>query len=210
MKGMKIRKLLVAFMATCCAAGAVYFIQNTVSASAEVIDDVSVSMCEGAAVRITDKNDHNGIKFEMKLSNTDYGKLTAEYDSVSFGMLIAPASYIEDYGALSEENVFGTAPTYDYAVYDEETETWVYNGKNGEVVNEVATPVRIVNIVGEDTFTYTNDANNVYFHGSLTNVKDENIAREFVGRGYIAATKGTDTVYTFADYYNNPKLNKCL
>lgn len=43
--------------------------------------------------------------------------------------------------------------------------------------------------------------------GSLINIRDKNITREFVGRGYAVVTVGSITKVIYADYYNNDIAN---
>ena len=45
------------------------------------------------------------------------------------------------------------------------------------------------------------------FVGSITNVKDKNINREFVGRGYATVTIGNFTKTVYADYADGDRTN---
>lgn len=199
MKNIKIKKSILILALLCFAS--LFLCGTTLFAKAA---DVKPTMESGAYVRITDENDHNGIKFVMKIPASQYNEWKAEQDkTVSFGMLIAPASYIYDIGELTEENVFGSSAKYDYAVYNESTKKYEYSGNNGATVDGAKTRVRIVNVVGNDAFIDSKDSENMYFHGSLTNVKDANIARDFVGRGYVLIEDGDNKQYVFSDYSEN-------
>lgn len=155
-------------------------------------------MKSGASVRLSENG--NGIRFAMQLPKNEYEELMRSplYDEVTFGMLIAPADYIAAYGELDEEHVFGDQAVYDYAVWtdtdnDGESDKWIYNGDR----------VRITNITADAMKPDPDNENYMIHTGSLINLKEENLLREFVGMGYIEYISGEETHYLFAPSADN-------
>ena len=147
----------------------------------------AITMVKGASARVGgDKV--NGLRFIAGMSNEDYGWFANNvgeekaYASVKFGMVIAPANYLVAGKEFTEANLFGESAIYDWATYQDGE--WVYNGKNGEVVDGVKTPVRIINIVADEMSTYIDDPSLMVVTGAIKDYKEYNIVRDFVGRGY--------------------------
>lgn len=69
----------------------------------------------------------NGLRFTAYVP--DYN----ESENATYGMLIAPADYIENY-PLTVENVFGENAVYDWAVKNDDGD-WVYTGNKTRIIN---------------------------------------------------------------------------
>lgn len=120
----------------------------------------------------------NGLRFSASMSKSDYEALESDpsFEEIEYGMIICPYDYIEKYGPINEENVFGENP--------------VYTDKDD------GSGVRIMRLYS-DTLV-KRDENTVSFNGAIVNVLKENYLREFYGAGYIAARRGGVTHYKFA------------
>ena len=160
----------------------------TVNAEAtpKTLEEVALTMEEGASIRT---NEPNGIRFRSFMSVADYEGLKANvgegkaYKSAYFGMLIAPEDYLTTIGALTEENVFGEDAKYSYGDTAEDGKT------------------RIINVWSSEM----NDFNGQkFFAGIITDVLGTNYNRKFVAQGYIKVTATDDTVsYKFAPAADN-------
>ena len=160
----------------------------TVNAEAtpKTLEEVALTMEEGASIRT---NEPNGIRFRSFMSVADYEGLKANvgegkaYKSVNFGMLIAPEDYLTAYGELTEANVFGEKAVYSYGDTAEDGKT------------------RIINVWSSEM----NDFNGQkFFAGIITDVLGTNYNRKFVAQGYIKVTATDDTVsYKFAPAADN-------
>ena len=157
-------------------------------------DSVTFETEKGASVRISDAEDGNGLRYGIRMPAEDYADLRAAYDEVSFGILIAPADYVEEYGELNAQTVFGVGgeQVYDWAVKDENG-VWQYDGDK----------IRIVNFETAGLFVSETDESAVVYYGSLVDLLENNIAREFVGTGYIKYTNAGSTSYRFAAENDN-------
>ena len=157
-------------------------------------DSVTFETEKGASVRISDAEDGNGLRYGIRMPAEDYTDLRAAYDEVSFGILIAPADYVEEYGELNAQTVFGVGgeQVYDWAVKDENG-AWQYDGDK----------IRIVNFETAELFVSEGDENLMVYYGSLVDLLENNIAREFVGTGYIKYTDAGSTSYRFAAKNDN-------
>lgn len=150
---------------------------------------VNLTMDDGAYVRISDKDDKTGMRYVMQMPASEYEALKAnENYTVSFGILIAPSVYEERIGELSVENVFGTDAKYDWAI-EQEDGTFEYSGSKTRIMNLMTDEM----IKTDDTYS---------FYGCIYEVKDENIAADFIGKGYIKYTytegETQKTEYRFA------------
>lgn len=141
----------------------------------------TMHMVDGASVRYQDgyTTSKIGLRYSMRIEESEYEELLEEigigktYSSVSFGFLVAPEEYITTFGELTVENVFGNNSIYCYdgAV---EGKTEIINMNTGNLVTNGAT-LRDVTENGK-VYKETN--------GSITNLKEENLAREYRGVGY--------------------------
>lgn len=166
-------RLTVCLILACFAVGCIAFAGMGVKANASG----AFEMKSGASVKVgTD----NGLRFTAVLP-------ASEYESgATYGMLIAPEDYVRT-NDLTVENVFGENAVYDYAVRNEQGE-WVYFG----------TKTRIINVTYD---TLPTDKNGDYLiKGSILSLKDNNIARNFVGRAYKRTGTAGSYVYEMANY----------
>ena len=186
----RINKLCVA-LAVLCSACFTLNTAKTLSAYAatnNTVDTVSFTMEAGASVRIDENG--NGIRYQVKMPAAEHTALEENtmYSQVTYGILVAPADYEKTYGALDKANVFGISstgsavvPKYDWATKNEEGE-WPYNSDGSKI--------RIMNFqTGKLTeYTAENGEEMARYLGSITNLDEDNIVRDFVGVGYIKYT----------------------
>lgn len=166
-------RLTVCLILACFAVGCIAFAGMGVKANASG----TFEMKSGASVKVgTD----NGLRFTAVLPASEYE------NGATYGMLIAPEDYVRT-NDLTVENVFGENSVYDYAVRNEQGE-WVYFG----------TKTRIINVTYD---TLPTDENGDYLiKGSILSLKDNNIARNFVGRAYKRTGTEGSYVYEMANY----------
>ena len=175
---------------------------TTVAETANTVDTVSFVMKKGATIRLSTSG--NGLRFTCTLPAAEYEALESNeiYDSVSYGMLIAPADYVDETTKLTvtdEEGNESINPAFDWAV------DGVYSGSNG--ANGSAK--RIINLVSDSMAATNKDSNTYAFSGSLINLQDgvnsttNNIDREFVGLGYIQYVIEDEVFYRFAEDNDN-------
>ena len=131
---------------------------------------VAVSTDVKASIRM---NQVNGIRFYTTVDQEKIAALEADGATVEMGTLIAPKDLLGD-----------TELTLDLA--------------------ELATP-KAVNVKyqakNEDgSYNYYTEGSNFSgIVGTIANVKEANITRDFVGRGYVKVTKGENTTISYAD-----------
>lgn len=166
-------RLTVCLILACFAVGCIAFAGMGVKANASG----TFEMKSGASVKVgTD----NGLRFTAVLPASEYE------NGATYGMLIAPEDYVRT-NDLTVENVFGENAVYDYAVRNEQGE-FVYFG----------TKTRIINVTYD---TLPTDENGDYLiKGSILSLKDNNIARNFVGRAYKRTGTAGSYVYEMANY----------
>lgn len=166
-------RLTVCLILACFAVGCIAFAGMGVKANASG----TFEMKSGASVKVgTD----NGLRFTAVLPASEYE------NGATYGMLIAPEDYVRT-NDLTVENVFGENAVYDYAVKNEQGE-WAYSG----------TKTRIINVTYD---TLPTDENGDYLiKGSVLSLKDNNIARNFVGRAYKRTGTAGSYVYEMANY----------
>ena len=166
-------RLTVCLILACFAVGCIAFAGMGVKANASG----TFEMKSGASVKVgTD----NGLRFTAVLPASEYE------NGATYGMLIAPEDYVRT-NDLTVENVFGENAVYDYAVRNEQGE-FVYFG----------TKTRIINVTYD---TLPTDENGDYLiKGSILSLKDNNIARNFVGRAYKRTGTDGSYVYEMANY----------
>ena len=167
------------------------FLAVSAATQTKTLDEVSLIMDEGAAVR---KDTPTGLRYRSLLSVEDYNALEANkdtYQRITYGMLIAPTDYLLTYGALNAENVFGESPIYGWT-----DDADVSHGGD----------VKIINVSRNEMTDYTDDDGNSWmnFMGVIYNLKGTNYHREFVGVGYIEAVdKEGNSHYQFAAENDN-------
>ena len=176
---------------------------TTITAFAEVtpktVDEVNFTMANSPLIRVVEDNSSNGLKFRATMSKNDYDALLAYgYDSLTFGIVIAPADYTVDGKDFTEENLFGEKAIYGWANYDTETGKWgKYEGDKTEIINIYRNDL-IIDI----------DDDIAYLDAAITNIHYNNIARDFVARGYIMANDGAD--YAMANYAETKEYSMAL
>ena len=157
------------------AAGALT-VKDTEYASAEANAN-QFQMLEGASIRLAE--DKNGLRFKTEIGanvysaimNRDAGK------DVRVGAFIVPAAYVDNQNAYKDGASVG-----DYDKFKQYKEVCFFDSTNDEIQNK---------IYQDGDYYYTNAV--------LTNVKYENLGKEFVGIGYMAWTTSAGTTYEFVD-----------
>ncbi|MBE6596971.1 MAG: hypothetical protein E7641_04790 [Ruminococcaceae bacterium] len=132
-----------------------------------------VNTVDGASVRFTEGS--TGMRFKTLVSKTYYDALIAKYgySNVTFGTLIAPAEYIEAAGAFTKEALTAANP----------------NALGADYLD-----VRTNKAYAESDGAYT-------FLGSIANIKDANLDRDFAAIGYVEYTDGVNTYVVYSDFY---------
>lgn len=161
----------------------------------EVKPEYDIQMAEGAGVRIASGNnyDESGLRFETKISKASLAELMAlveegTYDSMSFGTLIVPKDYLSGGGLFTHEWL---AKNY---------------GEKGYLDIESSASAD-----DEGIFFATEDDDYYSFFGSIVNLKEANLDREFVGLGYIAIDFDEGRTYIYAPYdSSNARSASCV
>ncbi len=192
-----------AFLAASLVGGGVA-LANAEEKGTKTFDDIALTMAKGASMRIgTDENfTETGLRFTMQVSKTDYTQLNADlYESIEWGMLIAPVESVKA-AEFNAENLFGANAKY---VFNEETAA---EGKYAAInVTETA-----LTLASETNLGIENAENYYVFSGYMHSVREENLTRGFVGRGYVKYTvKGEETPqYKFAEYFGGDIENNTV
>ena len=192
-----------AFLAASLVGGGVA-LANADEKGTKTFDDIALTMAKGASMRIgTDENfTETGLRFTMQVSKTDYTQLNADlYESIEWGMLIAPVESVKA-AEFNAENLFGANAKY---VFNEENAA---EGKYAAInVTETA-----LTLASETNLGIENAENYYVFSGYMHSVREENLTRGFVGRGYVKYTvKGEETPqYKFAEYFGGDKENNTV
>ncbi len=200
----KMTKALVALSAVCLL-GAVGKTATVAYADATTatVSEVAFSMQEGASVRLN-ADGKNGLRYGITMSDTDYAKLmnnvgeNKAYSALSFGILLAPASYETDTITLREDTFGG-----DKAFY------WAEKNSEGEWEIPAGTVTtdkkQIMNFESAGMVTDEDNANMMRYYGSMVGIKDSNRTVDFVGVGYIKYVEGGVTKYFFAEDNDNTR-----
>lgn len=192
-----------AFLAASLVGGGVA-LANADEKGTKTFDDIALTMAKGASMRIgTDENfTETGLRFTMQVSKTDYTQLNADlYENIEWGMLIAPVENVKA-AEFNAENLFGANAKY---VFNEETAA---EGKYAAInVTETA-----LTLASETNLGIENAENYYVFSGYMHSVREENLTRGFVGRGYVKYTvKGEETPqYKFAEYFGGDIENNTV
>ena len=160
-----------------------------------------LGMEEGASVRVGSNQETRncGLRFTMMMSAANYAALKANtaYTDLQFGVFISTASYnITGYEIADETHLMGESALYYWQV-GTENDTPVYS-----VENPNTTTMRQILCASGSEMLVSEDGN-AYFYGTATNLKDENIQREYVGIGFIRYTQDEQTHYKFATENDN-------
>ncbi len=152
---------------------------KTADYTGETTLEVETTMESGAAIRL---GEVNGIRFYTKVDQEKIAKLIEEGATVEMGTLIAPKDLIGE-----------TELTLDLA--------------KKEVKKAIDVKYQAKATDGKNFKYYTEKGGFSGIVGTIANVKEANIAREFVGRGYVKVTKDGKTTITYAKYAENNITN---
>ena len=158
----------------------------TVKADDIDINAITATMDKGASVRLPANANYSdiGIRYTYFVSENDYAALqNAGYDSLAYGVFIAPNYYNEMY-AINDENKLNT----------------YYYWGNAEAQNGKAF---ILNV--EKTELAKDLVHGYRFDGAVVNMLKENLLTEYIGVGYIKYTKNGETHYKFAESNDNAR-----
>ncbi len=140
------------------------------------------AMRKGAQLRVNDT--YNALRFTLQTSAEDKAKLEQyvgadkPYTAVYYGMIIMPYSYIEQYGDVTVETLFGENAVYKW---DGKTES----GTESASVYNVPTEY----YVGDKNTYYWEKTGAIYYHGMLTNLTVAEMKIQYIGVGYIELTR---------------------
>lgn len=176
-------------MAICMVVAGATSVFATDGALSKQVADVTLTMGSGAEVRIIGQDDKdNGLRFSATISAEDYEglKANADYQKVTFGIVIVPAEWTEIY-ELTEENLFGTDAKY------------CWDGAQ-------AGKAEIINL---EANSLTKNADGNYFlKGSIVGLQDYNIGRAFTARAYAKAVDADGNAsYKMANWFDGNKAN---
>ena len=139
------------------------FNTNTAKADGEAITEFSA--VTGASVRVSDRS---GIRFTVSVPTSVYDSVVsggAYVNDSQIGMIIVPYAYVTDYNAYKASN-----PTSDYGYYE------YFKNVKGKMINLSYTPEQVA----------ANPVSGGYqIKGSLVDIKEANLERDFVGIGYV-------------------------
>ena len=202
------RKTMICAVAAIAAISCGAAFSMTVSASAasaenEYFASAKFVMREGASVRYYTGSSESetkkdcGLRFSATLDKETYLALesleTADSEgsesvgntSVSYGMLIAPYSAVQEHD-LTAATVFG------FGGESGKVYTWEEENAEGKIP--------VLNITYNDLLPMKDSEEFYEINGSIVDLKERNYTREFVGRAYIRYEKDGVAEYTFADY----------
>lgn len=188
-------KTAIDFKFTCVSAGAMFFkalifdscsevpdgVTPTYIAAAKVDASVNATMESGAEIRLSKVN---GIRFLTKFDSAKIAELQAQGATVELGTLIAPKDLIgsEELNFDLDTSKYVVVP---YNAVKDGSFEW-HKGVDGQIAGS------IVRILESDTA-----------YDSVNG----NIARDFVGRGYVKVTIDGETTISYADYANGDIAN---
>ena len=192
---MKTKKIFTAVLSILFAVCLSFAVLPFASAKADAAALPEVTMKHGASIRLsttgTDGSD-SGIKFAFSMSAEDYAALSASdvYTDVKYGVFIAAASYNVTGKEIADE----THLVGDNAIY-----YWQVGETDGEPVYNVTPAAGMKRIICAEGDAMATEADGkAYFYGSVVNMKDENLRRDYIGVGYVKYTVNGETHYKFA------------
>ena len=138
-----------------------------------------IKMKDGASVRISNKDNKNGLRFTTQISKTEVENLKSllsngEYSEISFGTLIVPT---------------------DHLISARFTHEWL-KGANRKYLDVASTAT--LDLFNDDWHSIEDGY--YCFYASIVEIKSENMEREFSAVGYIKFVKDGKTTYYYADY----------
>ena len=175
--------MLAVCSVACCIAGGAQFVEAKA-------DDYgsAVATLNGAYVRVdTSSAYHNGILFQATVDAQTYGDLEGSETAtrtVDYGMVIVPLDYKTTYGDFTKENLFGDSRKYYIDGVTEAADGLKKLG--GGYVSKLE--------------AYETDDTKMLLEGSLLNIDNSQLTREFVGVPYICITDGATKEYHVGSY----------
>lgn len=172
-----------------------------VGASAKTMDQIELSMVKGATMRIAGSPEASttGLRFIMQVPKSDYEAIDATiYTDVEWGVLIAPVDSVEK-ADFTVDNLFGENAKY---VFNRELTSEDEDKYAAINVTETA-----LTLASNTAFDVENPDSTYVFAGYMHTIKDENLTRGFVGRGYVKYTEGGVVKYRLADYAESDREN---
>ncbi len=136
----------------------------------------SFGLTEGASIRVPDGNTEYkelGIRYQFSTDKDSYETYKAQ--NAQFGILILPEDIITEGREINAATVFGIGGMQIYSWAEWNGSEWAYTAVPGRT--------RIANYY-TDTLELDKDGN-YSFCGSLVNLKENNLLREFRGYAYV-------------------------
>ena len=143
---------------------------------------VSAQMAKGAAIRLSPAN---GLRFITVFDSAKIAELQAKGATVELGTLIAPKDLLGDDDLTFDLDESKYINVKYEATDDSGAYSW-HNGENGTIAGSIV---------------------NIKESGTTFSAENGNIARDYVGRGYVKVTLGGKTVITYADYADGDIAN---
>ncbi len=180
----KISLILLSIALVVSAGVSIFFGFNTNTAKADGEAITGFSALTGASVRVSDRS---GIRFTVNVPTSVYDSVVsggAYVNDSQIGMIIVPYDYVTDYNAYKASN-----PTSDYGYYE------YFKNVKGKMINLSYTPEQVA----------ANPVSGGYrIKGSLVDIKEANLERDFVGIGYVRTSgRYTYTAITEDDNARN-------
>ena len=148
---------------------------STQIVSADGIKTDTFTMVEGASIRLKDPS---GIRFRVKLGETQYEALTAQNSNQSLHMLIVPETYYAEYLANK-----GDESCYEY-LSTKYTSLLTFDIPTNKLFQKADMP--------EDEQL---EEGYYYAHGVIQELHFNSYANDFVGIAYITTTEGENVTY---------------
>ncbi len=140
---------------------------------------------DGAAVRLSKDYENLGIRYQFSMSKENYEKNKA--DGAEFGIIIVPEDLLTAGREINAQTVFGIGgkAIYNWATWN--GSEWAYTSETGKT--------RIANY-SATTLVEDEEDGSWGFSGSLVNLKEQNILREFRGYAYVKQGNSVEFVST--------------
>ncbi len=156
------------------------------SASAAGTAVTDFVMLADPTIRATNAADGsgNGIRFTAEIDKTQFEALDG---TVTAGTFIMPYSYVSTYAkdtTLTKENFFGDSACFVWG------DGATASATKAKILHVAATPYAATNDAGEDVYK---------INGSVVNMLNKNLEREYIGVSYIAVENGGSTEYYLAN-----------
>lgn len=201
------KKLLISILAVICTVTGAMVVFSPKTAVAEYsVTGASLNMVTGACVRQPNEDyKAGGLRYIMTMPKTEYETLMQNvgegktYQSVEFGIFIAPSYYNTKFALNDEANVNGDSAKYGWLTAEQQANGTAYadtdDGKAGRI--------QIINTQSDEMIEYSEDNSLYAFYGSVVNMKRENMLTEYDCAGYVRYTDVGGTHYLFATKNDN-------